>query len=104
MKKNDFTVHDFRYDEGLRGRKENLCPSLTTKSGESSISGVPLLREKKNKSKIRKLTPLETWRCMGFSDEDYLKAKNVCSETQLYKQAGNSIVKQVLMAIFGEML
>ena len=54
--------------------------------------------------RIRKLTPLECWRLMGFSDEDYGKAKAVNSNTQLYKQAGNSIVKQVLMAIFKQMI
>jgi DNA (cytosine-5)-methyltransferase 1 len=41
---------------------------------------------------------------MGFTSEDYERAKAVCSETQLYKQAGNSIVVNVLMAIFAEML
>lgn len=54
--------------------------------------------------RIRKFTPLECWRLMGFSDEDFRKAKKVNSNTQLYKQAGNSIVRQVLMAIFGQML
>ncbi len=54
--------------------------------------------------RIRKLTPLECWWLMGFSDEDFHKAKEVNSNTQLYKQAGNSIVKNVLMAIFGQMI
>lgn len=54
--------------------------------------------------RIRKLTPKECWRLMGFDDEDYEKASEVNSDTQLYKQAGNSIVVQVLMAIFKEML
>lgn len=54
--------------------------------------------------RIRKLTPLECWRLMGFTDEDFKKAQQVNSNSQLYKQAGNSIVKQVLMAIFKEMM
>ena len=41
---------------------------------------------------------------MGFSDEDFDKAKQVNSDTQLYKQAGNSIVVNVLEEIFKEML
>lgn len=45
-------------------------------------------------------SPVECWRLMGFSDNDYRKAKKVCSKTRLYKQAGNSIVVDVLMAIF----
>ena len=54
--------------------------------------------------RIRKLTPKECWRLMGFTDEDFMKAEMVNSNTQLYKQAGNSIVKDVLMAIFKEMM
>lgn len=53
---------------------------------------------------IRKLAPLECWRLMGFSDEDFHKAEAVNSNSQLYKQAGNSIVKNVLMAILGQMM
>jgi DNA (cytosine-5)-methyltransferase 1 len=54
--------------------------------------------------RIRKLTPKECWRLMGFDDEDFEKAKQVNSDTQLYKQAGNSIVVDVLVDIFKEML
>lgn len=51
--------------------------------------------------KIRKLTPKECWKLMGFSDEDFQKASNTgLSNTQLYKQAGNSIVVDVLEKIF----
>ena len=50
--------------------------------------------------RIRKLTPLECWRLMGFDDEDFYKAEKVNSNTQLYKQAGNSIVVNVLEAMF----
>lgn len=51
--------------------------------------------------RIRKLTPLECWRLMGFDDEDFYKAQNAgISNSQLYKQAGNSIVVNVLQAIF----
>lgn len=53
--------------------------------------------------RIRKLTPKECWRLMGFSDEDFEKAEKVCSNTQLYKQAGNSIVVPVLEGIFSEL-
>lgn len=52
---------------------------------------------------IRKLTPKECWRLMGFDDSDFEKAAKVCSNTQLYKQAGNSICVPVLEAIFKEL-
>ena len=54
--------------------------------------------------RIRKLTPLECWRLMGFSDEDFRKAEKINSNTQLYKQAGNSIVVNVLEGIFKNLL
>ena len=54
--------------------------------------------------RIRKLTPKECWRLMGFDDDDFEKAEKVNSNTQLYKQAGNSIVVDVLEAILGELL
>lgn len=54
--------------------------------------------------RIRKLTPRECWRLMDFSDEDFEKAAEVNSNTQLYKQAGNSIVVNVLVAILGQLL
>lgn len=53
---------------------------------------------------IRKLTPNECFRLMGFTDEDFEKASKVNSNTQLYKQAGNSIVVNVLENIFKEMI
>ena len=45
--------------------------------------------------RIRKLTPKECFRLMGFEDSDFAKAEAVNSNTQLYKQAGNSIVVPV---------
>lgn len=99
----EITVHDYRYDEGFRNRTEQICPTLTTHMGghENSLSGQPLIAKGVT---VRRLTPKECWRLMGFSDDDFEKARKVNSDTQLYKQAGNSIVVNVLMAIFGQML
>ena len=54
--------------------------------------------------RIRKMTPLSCWRLMGFDDESFRRAEQVNSNSQLYKQAGNSIVVDVLMAILKELL
>jgi DNA (cytosine-5)-methyltransferase 1 len=54
--------------------------------------------------RIRKLTPKECWRLMGFDDKDCEKAAQVNSNTQLYKQAGNSIVVNILEAILTNLL
>lgn len=63
--------------------------------------------------RVRKLTQLEAWRLMGFEDQDFYKARAAMNEnlyggndrsgSQLYKQAGNSIVVDVLCAIMGEL-
>lgn len=53
--------------------------------------------------RIRKLTPKECWLLMGFDPSDYDAASKVVSESQLYKQAGNSIVVNVLEAIMKNM-
>lgn len=80
--------------------KEGLVGTLTTVQKDNM-----LLEDKDKKPRIRKLTPKECWRLMGYTDEDFDNAKaSGVSNSQLYKQAGNAIVKQVLMAIFKQML
>ena len=54
--------------------------------------------------RIRKLTPKECWRLMGFKDEQFNKASEVCSNSQLYKQAGNSIVVNVMEEILKNLI
>lgn len=81
----------------LQARKDGICNTITTVQKDN------LLLEYITTYRVRKLTPMECWRLMGFSDDDYEKAAEHNSKTQLYKQAGNSIVKQVLMAIFSQL-
>ena len=60
-----------------------------------------VVEEMTREFRIRRLTPLECWRLMGFKDENFYNAKEMgLSDSQLYKQAGNSIVVNVLYAIF----
>lgn len=51
----------------------------------------------------RRLTPRETWRLMGVNDEDFDKASQLVSRNSLYRQSGNSIVVNVLEAIFKQL-
>ena len=89
-----------------------ICPTLTTENIPSVIEfGNPdfynFLYEIDGELyliRIRKLIPKECWRLMGFTDEDFEKAETKVSNTQLYKQAGNSICKNVLMAIFKQII
>ena len=85
---------------------KDIAPTQTTNCGSTTSSAAVLISEDgSNYLKIRKLTPLECWRLMGFDDEDFYKAKNVgISDTQLYRQAGNSIVVNVLEEIFKTLL
>lgn len=54
--------------------------------------------------RVRRLTPKEYFRLMGMMDEDYEKAAQVNSASQLYKQAGNGLVVQVAEAIFKQLI
>ena len=64
------------------------------------------MEETKYRYRIRKLTPKECWRLMdiaGENDEYYNRAAQVNSATQFYKEAGNGIVRSVLMGIFSQL-
>lgn len=89
-----------------RVKDDDFIVTLTTNCGNVGHCGCFGTKENNDENgiRIRKLTPKECWRLMGFTDEDFEKAQKVNSNTQLYKQAGNSIVKQVLMAIFKQMI
>lgn len=77
---------------------------MITYVNNSNETNINNFEQNTKKIKIRKLTPLECWRLMGQSDENFYKAKNSgISNTQLYKQSGNSIVVDVLEAIFEEL-
>lgn len=99
------------YDIAIEGDSINLeQPNSQTRRGRVGKQVAQTLTTSCNQgvlgngTRIRKLTPKECWRLMGFKDSDFEKAEKVNSNTQLYKQAGNSIVKQVLMAIFKQMI
>ena len=59
-----------------------------------------LVSQNQSKWRIRKLTPRETWRLQGFPDWAFDKAKEAgLSNSQLYKQAGNSVTVPVIYEI-----
>lgn len=114
-----------RYYKGIGAHKDNMCivamcgrkpdnpsditsGSTTEQRLEPNMSGTSncLTSVQKNnlvlepKYRIRKLTPRECGRLMGVSDEDISKMAAVNSNTQLYKQFGNSIVVDVMCAMF----
>lgn len=81
---------------------DGIAPTLTSTSAENEkiiVEGTTM-----QDARIRKLTPKECFRLMGFSDEDHDKAAAVNSNTQLYKQAGNSIGVPVVEHIIAALL
>ena len=97
----DKIVCERRMDEGLRTFKDNVCGTIRT----IDAGGCKRVIEQNVNSgvgyRIRKLTPKECFRLMAFSDEAFDKAKAAgVSNSQLYKQAGNSIVVDVLYYIY----
>lgn len=104
---------------GFKEKKPRIftkySPTIRTSAGGGHIPSVCTTDKDKIEKeiagyKIRKLTPLECWRLMGFDDNDFYKAKQALintyyngkdrADTQLYKQAGNSIVVNVLEEIY----
>ena len=78
-----------------RGRvQKNSIQTLTTQNNLGVVSDL----------RIRKLTPKECFRLMGVKDEDFEKCAKNQSDSSLYHLAGDSIVVNVLMAIFNELL
>lgn len=75
-----------------------VCPTLTTMTGGHRQ---PKIWTKE--TGVRKLTPKECWKVMGFTDKEFDKVEGKLSNTQLYKQAGNTICVPCLEAIFREL-
>lgn len=79
-----------------KGGEHDICPTLSSHSWECN-------NFVKEQIRIRKLTPKECFRLMGFPDSAYETASKVVSNSQLYKQSGNSIVVDVLYYILVEL-
>lgn len=82
-----------------RVNRSGYSPTLTTRPEGFKTAILPVT----NDIRIRKLTPKECFRLMGFSDENFEAAEKIVSNSQLYKQAGNSIVVDVLYYILVEL-
>ncbi|MES9784971.1 DNA cytosine methyltransferase [Bacillus thuringiensis] len=94
------------YSEAKMGDSINFSvPGSTTRRGRVGKGIAQTLDTACNQAvltknhRIRRLTPKECWRLQGFSDEQFEKARQVNSDTQLFKQAGNSVSVPVIYAI-----
>lgn len=99
----DYTYSNRRLEEiekgGVKVKNKSDPQIMSTLTTQSYNFGVRLPSDA-----FRVLTPRECWRLMGFSDDDFDKASLVSDDKRLYQQAGNSIVVDVLMAIFRNLL
>lgn len=77
-----------------------LCPTINSMNGGNRQPKMLV-----DNISVRKLTPIECWRIMGFSDSDYYKAKDIgeLANSKLYERAGRGIVVPMLEAIFKEL-
>ena len=98
------------YAEAEVGDSVNLShPNSKTRRGRvgKKIANTLLIGESQGvvepDFRIRKLTPRECWRLQGFPDWAFDKAQEVNSNSQLYKQAGNSVTVNVIAAIAKEL-
>ena len=96
-------IYGEQFGTGYAGNvwdQDSVSPTIMTAQGGNRQ---PLVVDNV-KWRIRKLTPKECWRLMGFSDKDCDSASKYVSDSALYKQAGNSIVTSCLVAIFYSLL
>lgn len=87
--------YDAQYEQRLEINYSGASNTITTVQKDNYVL--------ETNFRIRKLTPKECWRLMGIDDECFDKAQQVNSNSQLYKQAGNGIVVDVLYYIFKEL-
>ena len=80
-----------KYIQQMEERADSCTNTLTSVSKDNLIL---------ENCTIRKLTPTECWRLMGWADAEIAKVRAVMSNAQMYRQAGNGIVVPVLEAIF----
>lgn len=106
VKEGDIIKHSYT-NQILNGNKkcvEKTDGNMITLTTREDCYGVCVNDENQTQLRIRKLTPLECFRLMGVKDEDYYKIAKNQSNSSLYHLAGDSIVVNVLMAIFKELI
>ena len=96
-------VGDYRNDEGMRWRKDGICPTIPARARQDG-SGQPILDMGIDKESIRRLTEIECERLQGFSDNwtqygNYGGEVKEVSASQRYKCLGNAVTVDVVQAV-----
>lgn len=93
-----YQFYQIRRGMYIRKNKSNVCPTLTANMGTGGHN-VPLIKDNFG---IRKLTPQETLKLQGFpTDKGY---NTPCTDSMLYKQAGNAVSVPVVKLVADELL
>lgn len=97
------------YNRRIKSDQTCIGTVMPNFKNDAPGNGTKLIVPEQQRYRVRKLTPKECWRLMGFEDDDFENARNRMNEnlykgndrssSQLYKQAGNSIVVDVLLHI-----
>lgn len=100
----DIIKHSYSNQRMMAPRIENqsnpdIFPTLTTRTDCFGI-----VVKDQGRLRIRKITPKECFRLMGFDDSDYGAASGCCTSMELYKQSGNSVAVNCLEAILSNLL
>jgi DNA (cytosine-5)-methyltransferase 1 len=114
--KHKFVIDKFKYIKGEvcgydTSTKYNQCRRLFSENGvintltaSSIVDGSKIVVSEDGILRVRSLTPKESFILMGFDEEDYKKASKVNNKTNLYHQAGNSIVVDVMYCMLKNIL
>ena len=103
VKIKDFTIEDgeIKFWDDRDWRINGIMIQDVCSTQRAGRSGLKCVKREGEILKVRKLTPKECWRLMGFKDQDYEKVVSAgVSKTQILRQCGNSIVVNVLEELF----
>ena len=95
VKENDVIKHSYSNSRMNNWSERNVESNNISPTLDTRCDCLGVVTKPTEHLRIRKLTPKECFRLMGFKDEEFEKAEKLNSNTQLYKQAGNSIVVDV---------
>lgn len=111
LEENECEVGDTVDAYNKKVNKTGICPTITTRPEGFKTAILPVVKGSNEKLedmlvmkyRIRKLTERECLRLMDVEEKDIDKMAEVNSATQMYRQAGNSIVVNVMVAMFSQM-
>lgn len=103
VQKDNYVFEPIIIEDFYKSRNPRLYEQ-TAPTIRSERAGLKVIDDESTNGRVRKLTERECWKLMGFTDEDHDRAAKYVSASARYKQAGNSIVTNCLVALFSSLL